>query len=69
MSSCTLLSRPTGGSAAETVSDGSGWISFKAPLRRPRVRLLRRPVEVFLDENDNYPTVRFVRSEGDFDVL
>lgn len=51
------------------LAENEGWISLSRPSSRPAVQLMEGTVDLFGDEDDNYPTRRFVVFDGDIDVI
>jgi hypothetical protein len=45
------------------------WIPLVNPPQRSRVRLLREPTDLFADEQNDYPTARFVPYKDDCEVV
>jgi hypothetical protein len=50
-------------------SENPEWIVYVPPPNRPTVRLFREPVELFVDPTEAYPTAKFVKYEGDYEVI
>jgi hypothetical protein len=51
------------------LSGGEAWISFAPPPSRPQVKLFRGAVKLFVDPDETFPTARFVKYEGDYEVI